>query len=62
MDGAAAGPKWTETIVNLRGEKQKNRGKKSANRPGYEDTNGQIALPPKSSKRLDAWKKKMGID
>ena len=30
-------------------------------RDGYACPDGRIAVPPKSARKLDAWKKKMGI-
>ncbi len=51
----------TPTTVKLIGDKQKNRGRANTNRPGYRNDAGQVYLPPKSPKRLEAWKEKMGV-
>jgi len=53
---------FVQDVTKLRNDKHKNRRKISLSRACYKDAvTGLVFLPPKSLKRVEHWKKKLGI-
>ena len=51
----------TPAFVKLIGQKRKNRRHVAGGRDGFVDQNGQVFLPPKKVKLIEAWREKMGF-